>query len=243
MINQKIIYLERKMIMTKKIFINCPHGGKDSGAVYGNLYEKNLAFDICMNIINELSLGYKDIHVKMFRDNDSYYTLERICRESNNFGADIFVSPHVNAGGGTGFESFIFNGSVSNTTKNNQKTIHSSIMKELSKYNVRDRGMKKANFYVLRNTKAPALLTENMFIDTKSDRDLLTNSSFIKDVAMGHVNGIVKALGLEKKEILNNSDTFYRVVTGSFKDRENAERRIVELKDKGFSSFIDIYKG
>lgn len=227
----------------KKIFINCPHGGKDPGAVYGSLTEKHLTYEICLRIVNNLIHNYDNIHVKMFREDDSFYSLDRICKESNRFGSDIFVSPHVNAGKGTGFESYIFNSNnISSKTVNNQVTIHKSIMDKISKYNVIDRGSKRANFFVLRNTNAPALLTENMFIDRAEDRKLLQQSTFLKDVADGHVDGIVKVLNLRKKPSTNDGKLFYRVITGSFNERENAEERINELKKLGYESFIDIYK-
>ena len=65
---------------------------------------------------------------------------------------------------------------------------------------------------------------------------------FQKDTA-AKVNGAVgpKTLGIIK-EMKNNKDLFYRTVTGSFKNREEAEKRIKELKEAGFDSFIDSYK-
>ncbi len=109
---------------------------------------------------------------------------------------------------------------------------------------MKNRGKKKANFHVLRETKMYAMLSENGFIDNKDDTDKLKKDTYLNDVAQGHVNGIVKAFDLKKKVVTATptGDTFYRVVTGSFSDRENAENRMKELEEKGFKSFIDIYK-
>lgn len=50
------------------------------------------------------------------------------------------------------------------------------------------------------------------------------------------IDTMIKAVDeLEQKE-------FHRVVTGSFKNKKNAETRIKELKEKGFESFIEKYK-
>lgn len=38
-----------------------------------------------------------------------------------------------------------------------------------------------------------------------------------------------------------SANTFYRVVCGSYTDRTNAEKRVQELKSKGFESFLDVY--
>ena len=47
---------------------------------------------------------------------------------------------------------------------------------------------------------------------------------------------------LENEEETEKADTFYRVVTGSYKDRENAEEKLEELKNAGFDSFLVIYE-
>src|SRR5699024_4007529 len=151
----------------------------------------------------------------------------------NTWGADLLLSIHINAGGGTGFESFIYNGSVQNNTPKLQNNVHGEIMKVLK--HVLDRGKKTANFHMLRESKMTALLTENMFIDTKKDADKLKKQSFINQVAQGHVNGIVKMYGLKKKKTsskpsTNKGETFYRVVAGSFKNRKNADDQVKKLK-------------
>ena len=224
-----------------RVFINLGHGGSDSGAIGNGLKEKDLNLKIGKIVYDRLK-DY-DLTVKMFRNNDTYYSLKRITDEANKWKADVFVSIHINAGGGTGFESFIFNGIVSRETNKLQNDVHNEIMKAINKYNIRDRGKKKANFHVLRETKMPAVLTENLFIDTKKDADLLKNDKFINDIATGHVNGIVKFTGAKRvKTEYSDNSTYYRVITGSYRNRKNAEARVKELKKKGFDSFIDIYR-
>lgn len=225
-----------------KIFINSGHGGKDVGATGNGLREKDLTLEIGKQIVVQLRNEYTGIEVKHFRSNDTFYSLDQIVKESNRFKPDLFVSVHINAGGGTGFESFMFNGAVSSKTSGYQAIIHEEIMKKIKGYSVVDRGKKKANFAVLRGTTSPATLTETLFIDTKKDAELLKNSSFIKDVVAGHVNGIARVLKLKKKVFVPTGDVYYRVVTGSFNDMSNAEKRMKDLHAKGFDSFIDTYK-
>lgn len=234
-----------------RVFINLGHGGRDPGAVGNGLKEKDLVLKIGKIVYDRLK-DY-NLTVKMFRDDDTFYSLRRITDEANKWKADLFISIHVNAGGGTGFESFIFNGNVSRETNRLQSDVHSEIMKAVNKHNIRDRGKKRANFHVLRETSMSAVLTENLFIDTKRDAELLRSDKFINDVATGHVNGIVKFTGAKRvktervqTERVNTEDsdnhTYYRVVTGSFRNRENANNRVEELKKKGFDSFIDIHR-
>ena len=47
---------------------------------------------------------------------------------------------------------------------------------------------------------------------------------------------------LENEEETEKADTFYRVVTGSYKERENAEEKLEELKNAGFDSFLAVYE-
>lgn len=176
-----------------KVAVNFGHGGPDSGAVGNGLKEKDLTKAIGKRITKLLRDNY-DVVVKEIRQSQSGGGLTQITNEANNWGADIFVSIHINSGGSTGFESFIFNGNVSSDTKKLQNAIHDAVIKGIS---VTDRGKKTANFAVLRQTRMPAVLTENMFIDTKADADKLKDSKFLDKVAKGHVNGIANFLGLK----------------------------------------------
>src|SRR5690606_4556933 len=80
----------------------------------------------------------------------------------------------------------------------------------------RNRGKKKANFAVLRETKMAAILTENGFIDNKNDADKLKKSSYLDKIAKGHAEGIAKALNLKKKTTssTNKNTTTYTVKKG-----------------------------
>lgn len=230
-----------------KVFINPGHGGKDSGASGNGLKEKDIVLKISRKIVSKLK-DY-NVQVKLFRSDDTFYSLEQISNEANKWNADLFISIHVNAGGGTGFEDYIYSGLSNNSkTAKERNIIHAEIMKKIP--NVRDRGKKKANFHVLRETKMSAILTENLFIDNKTDANRLKSDSFLDNLATGHVNGIVKTLNLKKKQPTtskpsdtnNKKQTYYRVVTGSFTKRSNAEKRVDELKKAGFDSFIDRFQ-
>ncbi|MGH3656386.1 MAG: N-acetylmuramoyl-L-alanine amidase, partial [Micromonosporaceae bacterium] len=119
--------------------------------------------------------------------------------DANSWGANRFVSIHINAGGGTGFESYRYT-STSSTTQAMHTTLHANVLSAMrSVAPVTDRGKKTANFHVLRETAMSAILTENLFIDRAADAALLKRADFITAVARGHANGIAAHLGLQRK--------------------------------------------
>ncbi|ADE87506.1 lysin [Deep-sea thermophilic phage D6E] len=223
-----------------RIVLDAGHGGKDSGAVGNGLREKDLTLNIVKKIGNLLA-EYEGVEVHYTRTDDRFLELSERAEIANRLKADYFISVHINAGGGTGFESYIYNGNVSSATIAYQNVIHSEIMKAIG--NVTDRGKKRANYAVLRETHMPALLTENLFIDNKNDAAKLDSEQFLLQVAHGHVQGIVKAFGLKKKATPQpqqkvSDKKLYRVQVGAFADRKNAERLADELKKKGYPVYI-----
>lgn len=225
-----------------RIVLDAGHGGKDSGAVGNGLREKDLTLNIVKKIGNLLA-EYEGVEVHYTRTDDRFLELSERAAIANKLKADYFISVHINAGGGTGFESYIYNGQVSAATVAYQNVIHQEIMKAIG--NVKDRGKKRANYAVLRETHMPAILTENLFIDNANDAAKLKSDQFLQQVAYGHVVGLEKAFGLKKKakpqpqpQQKPSDGKLYRVQVGAFADRKNAERLAEELKKKGYPAII-----
>ena len=187
-----------------KIFLDPGHGGRDPGAVGNGLQEKDLTLKIALKI-RDMLVGYEDVRVNLTRTQDVTLSLKQRTDLANAWGADYLISIHINAGGGTGFETFIYPG-TGGATVANQNVIHGKIMEQLD---VRDRGKKAANLHMVRESRMPAILTENLFIDNKTDAAKLKQDSYIDKIALGHVNGLVAAFGLKKKV----SDFFDPVAT------------------------------
>lgn len=221
------------------IMIDPGHGGTDPGASFRGDLEKDFNLTIALKVRNHLQANYEGTIV-LTRDKDQTMSLNERTNLANSTNADFFLSIHHNAGGGSGFESYIFNGTVPQQTIDHQNIIHEEIMKTIqAKYNIRDRGKKRANFHVLRETKMDALLLEILFVDNSNDLALLNNPSFIEDVAKGIAVGVAKALSLpEKTSSAPSTDQLNKVIAGSFKNRSNAEQRVTFLTSKGIDSFI-----
>lgn len=190
--------------MTKKIMIDPGHGGHDPGAAANGLKEKDLVLTIAKKTKAILEKVY-GATVKLTRSTDIYIDLSQRARLANNWGADYFASIHINAAGGTGFESFRYvELSASSGTGKQQKIVHDAIYRKI-KGKAGDRGTKSKDLAVLRETKMPAVLTENLFIDRKEDAALLKQDSFLNLLAEGHAEGIAAAVGLKKVSSSNKS--------------------------------------
>lgn len=171
-----------------KIFIDAGHGGKDTGSVGNGLREKDLVLDISLRQ-KELfeKLGHQ---VKMSRTTDRYVYLSSRTHEANKWGADVFISNHINEGGGVGAEVWhsIYEGKG--------KQYAADIITNLSEI-FKSRGMKSRKgpygdyFYVIRATAMPAILNEFGFIDSIEDSSKLREEDIRQKCAEAVVYGIL----------------------------------------------------
>lgn len=191
----------------KKIYLDAGHGGADAGAVGANgLYEKNLVLKIQQYLISYLNSTYSDFTIKTTRTTDTFLSLSQRASQANSWGADAFMSIHVNAGGGTGYEDYVYR-SASNASKTFQSIVHGQVQPTLLSYNHPNRGRKSANYAVLRLTNMPAVLTEIAFIDNRTDAALLQNEAFLKSMGESYAKGIAIYLNLPRRAVPNPNPT------------------------------------
>lgn len=223
-----------------KIYLDPGHGGNDPGASGNALFEKNVVLSISKLL--KVELERQGHSVKLCREDDKTVSLIQRTNEANAWGADIFVSIHNNAYNGSayGIETYCYKFKYRTLADK----IHSAILDARLYYS--DRGVKEGNFHVIRESSMNAALIELAFIDNSRDSELLKNKQ--KEFAIAICKGIQNYFGLPykeeeiKKPQVENSNTFYRVCVGSFKDRENADRLVAELKSKGYNAFITLYE-
>ena len=114
---------------------------------------------------------------------------------------------------------------VSSGTIAFQNVLHAEILRAMGA-EVEDRGKKRANFHMLRESDMKAVLTENLFLSNASDAKLLKDNSFKQKIANGHIIGIAKFLGLQEVEQPTKKPTrekLYKVQVGAFSKKENAD--------------------
>lgn len=111
------------------------------------------------------------------------------------FDRDSFlVSIHANAGGGTGWEAFT---SIGKTKADEySRVFYEQAEKDFTGWKIRKVSNdpkdpdKDENFYILRKTRCPAILTENFFMDTEKDCKFLLSETGRQKIANMHVETI-----------------------------------------------------
>lgn len=174
--------------------------GVDTGAEGNGLREQDLTLDIAKRL--KPLLEYNGFDVVMTREGDQVggsfsgltTELQARCDIANQANADLFVSIHINSGGGTGAEVYCVPGGKAEDSANHM------IYYLIQQCGWVNRGVKNANYYVLVNTNMPAILTENGFIDNPSDAQKLANPSFRQIIARAHAKGIVDYFGKEYRD-------------------------------------------
>ncbi|MBD2602288.1 N-acetylmuramoyl-L-alanine amidase [Microcystis viridis] len=169
------------------VVIDPGHGGKDPGAIgIGGLQEKNVILPISLEVTRILQ--QQGIDVRLTRDSDFFVTLQGRTDLANQIDADLFVSIHANSMGKArpdvnGLEVYYFG------DRRLSDTIHRNIVRSVD---MRDRGVRRARFYVLRTSRMPSTLVEVGFVTGAEDAAKLANANFQRQMAAAIAGGIIE---------------------------------------------------
>ena len=190
--------------MTKLIALDAGHGRNTPGKRTPPIPELNgrvvLEYEFNRAVVKYLAedlkrCGFRTLLVAPY-DND--VSLEERVMLANVNKADAYISIHYNAYDGSfeganpeGFEVFYFKGS--NSGRKLATKIHKYLLQGTPQVN---RGIKYADYYVLRKTNMVAILSENGFMDNKREAKLMLDVNFQKEVAEEHCKGICDYFGM-----------------------------------------------
>lgn len=194
---------------SKTIFLDPGHGGRDSGAYYYNVAEKDLNLQVYRKLRKKLEeLGYK-VLTSRDSDIDVDFVTER-SRMVNKTNSDIFISIHFNATGSaysksSGIQTYSYSDEPDYPSKINPywhnhpdrmseskrlaAAIHSSLLAETG---AKDAGLLESSFAVLRETAKPAVLLELGYIDNFAENQQIRDSHYQDKLVAGIVKGIQK---------------------------------------------------
>ena len=215
--------------MAYKIILDAGHGGEDPGAVYKERKEKddNLKLTLAVGKI----LEDKGVDVVYTRTTDIYQTPFEKARLANESGADYFISFHRNSSSKdnqyNGVEVLVYD-------KNGIKyEMAQNIVGALGELGFREIGVQaRPGLVVLRKTKMPALLIETGFLNSDKDNQLYDEKN--AEIAQAIAGAILGTLDQQQGE----EPLYYRVQTGVFRKRENADRMLYMLQEKGYPAYI-----
>lgn len=171
------------------VVIDPGHGGRDPGAIgIGGLQEKGIALAISQQVAAILT--QQGIQVVMTRDGDYFIDLDPRVQLAEQVNADLFISIHANAinlsrQDVNGFETYYY----SDAGLRLARAIHNNVLQTIDH---RDRGVRRARFYVLRNTSMPAVLVETGFVTGNVDVYNLSDPAWQQRMANAIAQGILQ---------------------------------------------------
>lgn len=228
-----------------KIVLDAGHGYSTAGKRTPDgmrEYEFNRA--VAQYTRDEL-LKYQDVEILFTHSDERDVPLQERSDRANGWEADAFVSIHANAYGtggwntAQGIETYT---PIVNSPNSDRlaRLVHPRLIQATGR---RDRGIKTANFHVLRETKMASILVECGFMTYYPEAQLLKTDSYRKTCARAIAQGVAEYFNLKLKPTPVPPEAVYKVQVGVFKAKENADNLERELKRRGYSTFVFAEQG
>ena len=234
-----------------KIVINAGHGKKnigtiDVGAVGVTGYKEYIETKELADLVS-VKLKFNGIEILVIQDGD----LWDVTNQSNSWKADYFVSIHANSfssQSANGVETF----SLATVGKGRQlaESIHKELIPATGLY---DRGLKTANYHVLKETDMSAVLIEVGFLSNPKEEALMKDPVWDEKVSNAIAKGICNFLNISYKQpsisIPSNPaptpEIMYRVIIDgkqvmALSNQESAIAKVKELIDSSPTAKLGI---
>ena len=157
---------------------------------------------------------------------------------ANAWKADLYISCHHNALGGQwgnhgGIETYVMEPANNNPSSLKlANSIHPKVVKAME---LRDRGVKSANFHELRETVMPAVLVEGGFMDSLTDIIKMRDDNYLNAHGVAIAQGIAESFGLKMKEVIDSSGKeetkFFN--TGSLSLNNEFKNMLTKAREQG----------
>ena len=228
-----------------KIALDAGHGVNTAGKRTPD-GEREWAFNNKVLLAAQKYLNeYEDVSILRLDDptGKTDVPLNSRTNKANEWGADVLVSIHHNASTGkwgnwTGTETYIH---ASNPK--GSRALATAVQSRLTKaYGLSNRGIKTANFHMLRESKMTAILTEGGFMDSRIDILKMRDDKVLDAAGKAIAEGVAEYLKLKKnpepKPVSKPTGKLYKVQIGAFSNKDNADKLATEAKKKGFNVYI-----
>ncbi|MEH1840010.1 MAG: N-acetylmuramoyl-L-alanine amidase [Nostoc sp.] len=172
------------------VVIDPGHGGKDSGAPgLGGLLEKDVILPIGKRVA--AILEQNGVQAVLTRDADFFVELQGRVEIAKRVNATAFVSIHANSVDNrpdvNGLEVYYYDSGYALA-----EVVRKTILQNIS--TIKDRGTRKARFYVLRKSSMPSILVETGYMTGREDNPRLGTPEYQNQMAEAIARGILKYL-------------------------------------------------
>lgn len=218
-----------------ELVLDAGHGGKDGGANKADRREK--FYTLMITLYEYKRFKELGVDVGLTRDNDK--ELEPDVRTALARKGKYCISNHLNAGGADRAEvihSIYNDGKLANLIKNELIEVGQNDVKVYSR-----KGSNGDYYFMQRETGSTVtLIVEYCFIDNDKDFTDFYNKwqQYCEAVIKAYCEYTGRKYFAPKTNIA--SDARYRVIAGSFKDKNNAEKLVGKLKAEGYESYIEV---
>lgn len=187
-----------------RIAIDAGHGLNTAGKRTPDGSMREFQFNsVVAKYVRDLLSEYKDVETMFVHDptGERDVPLTERTKKANDWPADVYISIHANAAGdggwnnAQGIETYVY-------TSRPQAAVAlaNAVQRHLIRATGRqDRGVKSADFHVLRETKMTAILVECGFMTNKQECELLKSDAYRRKCASAIVSGIAETYGIKKK--------------------------------------------
>lgn len=201
---------------SRVVVLDPGHGGQDSGARGGRgVEEKRVVLDIARRLRTHLVAA--GVKVYMTRESDRFIELDERARRAGRWGADAFISIHLNSAGNAsaaGTETYALAaagysstaGGLSNLSQpgNRFEAANGMLAYQVQKaitarVGSADRGVKRSRFLVLKEAPCPAILVECGFVSNRREEERLLTEDYREALALGLARGTLNYLNLVKR--------------------------------------------
>jgi N-acetylmuramoyl-L-alanine amidase len=203
----------------------------------------------------DMLASYQNVTVYFAHSDDRDVPLQERTNAANRLNVDAYVSIHANAFGATwndanGIETYVYTTNHQETYQLAQKVQNNMV----SLTGLKSRGVKTANFHVLRETNMPAILVECGFMTNRNEAALMRTDDYQRKCAQAIVDALAAQYNLTRIQTPTPQPPspnppsnpaqppvrsgLFKVQAGAFSEKSNADAHVRKLKSDGFEAFV-----
>lgn len=194
---------QEEVLLKMRIVLDAGHGPETAGKRTPDGTLREFQFNApAAQYASDLLQQYEGVETMFVHAMDRDVPLAERTGSANRWGADLYLSIHANAAGNgewnaaRGVETFVYT-----TRPAPAVALANALQRQLVKATgLADRGVKSADFHVLRETHMAAVLVECGFMTHREEAELLKSDSYRRKCAQAIVAAIVECYGLKRKQ-------------------------------------------